>query len=32
MHNLGFLLWERGELTDAEHWYRKAADTGHPAP
>ncbi len=25
MFNLGTLLWERGETTEAEQWYRKAA-------
>jgi TPR repeat protein len=28
MINLGFLLDERGDKTEAEQWYRKAADTG----
>ena len=31
MSNLGVLLDERGEVTEAEDWYRKAADLGHPA-
>ncbi|MGO4614706.1 tetratricopeptide repeat protein [Nocardia sp. 2YAB30] len=28
MANLGVLLYERGEITEAEYWYRKAADVG----
>ncbi|MFE7722743.1 serine/threonine-protein kinase [Nocardia rhizosphaerihabitans] len=29
MYSLGVLLHNRGKLTDAETWYRKAADNGH---
>jgi len=29
MTNLGVLLYERGESTEAEQWSRKAADAGN---
>jgi TPR repeat protein len=31
MSNLGVVHYNRGDLTNAEHWYRRAADAGHPA-
>jgi TPR repeat protein len=31
MTNLGAILYERGELGEAESWWRRAAEAGDPA-